>query len=151
MEKGIKDGVIKKDVKNYGLYSQALFFAKEYEKALDPLAQAARLDSKGVYYNQLGQSYISLSRYKDAEGALKSAISKGGLQDTGQAVLNLGLSQFEQKKFSVAKATFNKALKYPKSRKAAQNWINYVDNEVKRLAALKEEIVINTDVEPEER
>jgi len=151
MEKGLNDGTIPKNVKNYGLYSQSLFFAREYSKALEPLQQAARLSSDGKYYDQLGQSYISLNRYSDAEGALKNAVNKGGLQNTGQTLLSLGLAQFEQKKFNASKATFSKALKHSKSRTSAQNWIKYVDNEVARLKALKEEIIINTDVEPEER
>ena len=151
MEKGLNEGAVPKSVKNYGLYSQALFFAKDYKKALAPLSQAAKLQSNGKYYDQLGQSYISLNRYSEAESALTSALNKGGLTNTGQTQLSLGLSQFEQKKFQAAKATFNKALKYQKTRSSAQNWIKYVNNEVARLEALKEKIVINTDVEPEER
>jgi len=151
MEKGIKDGIIKKNVKNYGLYAQALFFAKEYKDAIGPLREAARLEKTGKYYDQLGQSLIALNSYPEAENALKSAVNKGGLQNTGQTLLSLGLTQFEQKKFKSAKATFNKALKYQKTRKGAQNWIRYLDNELQRLEALKEEIVINTDVEPEDR
>ena len=42
-------------------------------------------------------------------------------------------------------------MKYQKSRKAANNWIKYVDAEVARLKALQEEVVINTDVKAEER
>jgi len=151
MEKALSDGSIPKSVKNYGLLAQSLFFAKEYEKALDPLAQAARLESNGKSYDQLGQSYISLNRYVEAEKALGSALSKGGLSNTGQTLLSLGLAQFEQKKFKTAKATFTKALKHSKTRSSAQNWIKYVDSETQRIEALKEEIVINTDVEPEER
>jgi len=132
MEKGLNEGSIPKSVKNYGLYSQALFFAKEYEKALAPLSQAAKLESNGKYYDQLGQSYISLNRYSEAESALTSALNKGGLQNTGQTQISLGLSQFEQKKFQTAKASFSKALKYQKVRSSAQNWIKYVSL-IKRL------------------
>ena len=151
MEKGLNDGTIKKTLKNYGLYSQSLFFAKEYEDAIAPLKKASELDGTGKYCNQLGQSLIALNRFPEAEKALECAIRKGGLQDTGQTLLSLGLTQFELKKFNSAKATFNKALRYEKHRRAAQNWIRYVDSEIQRLAALKEEITINTDVEPEER
>lgn len=151
MEKGLNDGVIPKSEKNYGLYSQALFLAREYEKALDPLTKAASKSSDGKKYDQLGQSYIALNRWSEAESALGKAIAKGRLQNTGQTVLSLGLAQFEQKKYNTAKATFTKALKYEKSRKAANNWVKYVDAEVARLAALKETIVINTDVQAEER
>jgi len=151
MEKGLKDGIVPKNEKNYSLYSQALFLAREYEKALDPLSKAANQSSDGKKFDQLGQSYVALNRWPEAEAALKKAISRGGLQNTGQTLMSLGLTQFEQKKYQAAKANFNKAVKYQKSRKAANNWIKYVDAEVARLKALQEEVVINTDVKAEER
>jgi len=138
MEKGLKDGIVPKNEKNYSLYSQALFLAREYEKALDPLSKAANQSSDGKKFDQLGQSYVALNRWPEAEAALKKAISRGGLQNTGQTLMSLGLTQFEQKKYQAAKANFNKAVKYQKSRKAANNWIKYVDAEVARLKALQE-------------
>ena len=151
MEKGLRDGIVPKSEKNYSLYSQALFLAREYEKALDPLSKAASQSSDGQKFDQLGQSYVALNRWTEAEAALKKAVSRGGLQNTGQTLMSLGLTQFEQKKYQAAKANFNKAVKYQKSRKAANNWIKYVDAEVARLKALQEEVVINTDVQAEER
>jgi len=151
MEKGLNDGTVPKSERNYALYSQALYAAREYEKALVPLSQSASRSSNGKKYDELGQSYVALNRWSEAESALGKALGRGGLQDTGQTLLSLGLAQFEQKKYNVAKATFNKATKHSKSRKAAINWINYVDSEVARLAALKETIVIDTDVKAEER
>jgi len=148
IEKGLDNGAIKKEQKNYRLYSQALYVAREYEKALSPLSKAASLAKDGKIYEQLGQSYIALNRWGEGESALKRAINKGGLRSTGQTYLSLGLTQFEQKKFKTAKATFTKALKYDKVIKDAKNWIRYVDSEVKRLKALEEEIIIDTSVEP---
>jgi len=147
MEKGIKSGVIKKNLKNYRIYSQSLYLAKEYEKALPPLAQAAKLAKDGKLYDQLGQSYIALNRWSEAESALKKALNKGGLSNTGQTRLSLGLVQFEQKKYDSAKSSFNSALKYDKVTSAARNWIKYVDAEVFRLKELAKPIVINTDVD----
>ena len=151
LEKGLNSGVVAKNEKNYGLYSQALFLAREFEKALDPLSKAASQSSNGKRYDQLGQSYVALNRWPEAESALGKAISRGGLQNTGQTLMSLGLTQFEQKKYQAARSTFVKAAQHSKSRKAANNWIKYVDNEILRLKALEEEIVINTDVEAEER
>ena len=94
---------------------------------------------------------MALNRWSEGESALTKAINKGGLSNAGQTFISLGLAQFEQKKYSSAKSTFSKAVKYPKTRKAANNWIKYVENELLRLEALKEEVVINTDVEAEER
>jgi len=147
MEKGLNDGVLKKDLKNYRIYSQALYLAKEYEKALAPLTQAAKLAKDGKLYNQLGQSYIALNRWKEAESSISSALKKGKLTNTGQTVVSLGLVQFEQKKFESALSTFKRALKYDKVSKAADNWIKYVKNEQFRIKELNKPIVINTDVE----
>ncbi len=147
MKKALDSGVAKKNLKNYRIYSQALYLAKEYEDAVAPLAQAARLSDDGKLYNQLGQSYIALNRWADAEQALNSAINKGKLQNTGQTLISLGLTRFEQKKYEPAKAAFRRAKGYDKSVGAADNWIKYVDAEVYRLAELKKEVVINTDVD----
>ena len=148
MEKGFKDGVLKKNLKNYRAYSQALYAAREYEKALEPLSQAAKLSSDGKLDDQLGQAYINLNQWRNAEGALKRALSKGKLRSTGQTTLSLGLVQFELNRPKEAIATFNRALRYDKVASSAGNWIKYVNAEITREAELKKEIVINTDVEP---
>ena len=147
MENGLKNGVIKKTLKNYRIYSQALYLAKEYEAAIPPLSSAAKLAKDGKLYNQLGQSYIRLNRWKDAESALNSAINKGKLTNTGQTLVSLGLVQFEQKKYEASKKTFNRALKYEKVSAAASQWITYVKNEEFRIKELAKPIVINTDVD----
>ncbi len=149
MKKGMDSGAIKKELKNYQILSQALYAAREYEDALDPLKRAAGLSSDGKLYNQLGQSYIALNRWREAESALDSALKKGKLRDTGQAVISLGLTQFEQKKFDSAIATFNRALRYEKVSSTAQNWIKYTKSEVQRLKELDAPIQeIDTSVEP---
>jgi len=149
MKKGIASGLLKKNLKNYRLYSQALYAAREYDNALDPLSKAADLSSDGKLYNQLGQSYVALNRWREAESALTKAINKGRLSNTGQALISKGLTQFEQKKFKAAEATFAKAQKYEKVSKAAANWIKYVKAEVRRLKELDAPIQeIDTNVEP---
>ena len=146
---GMDAEVVKKNLRNYQLYSQALYAAREYEAALDPLKRAAELSKDGKLYDQLGQSYLFLARWPEAEAAFKQALSKGNLTSTGQTKISLGSVQFEQKKFESAKQTFQTALRHEKHASTAQKWVAYVNNEVARLAELKKEIVINTDVEPE--
>ncbi len=150
MEKGLNDGVMKKTLKNYRNYSTALYAAREYEKALAPLAQAAKLSKDGKLDDQLGQAYINLNRWSEAEKALKRAISRGGLRDVGQTTVNLGLVQFELKRSQDAINTFQRAKRYEKHINAANNWIAYVESEVRREAELAKEIEINVNIEPEE-
>jgi len=149
MEKGLNSGVIKKNLKNYRIYSQSLYLAKEYEDALPPLKQAAQLSPEGKLYNQLGQSYIALNRWKEAESAINSALKKGKLTNTGQTIISLGLVQFEQKKYEASKKTFGRALQHSKVAASAGNWIEYVKNEQFRIKELNKPIVINTDVKVE--
>ena len=145
--KGLSDGVVKKVMKNYRIHAQSLYLAKEYEKALPPLSQAARLSKNGKLHNQLAQSYIALNRWKEAESALGTALKKKGLTNPGQTLISQGLVRFEQKKYKSAKASFKQAVKFSKVAASALNWIKYVDAEVFRINELKKEIVINTDVE----
>ena len=147
MEKGLNDGVAKKELKNFRIYAQALYLSKEYEKALGPLAQAAKLSKDGKLHNQLAQSLIALNRWKEADAALTDALKKGKLTNTGQTLISQGLVRFEQKKYESAKSSFSRALKFEKVANGARNWIKYVDNEVYRIKELEKEIVINTDVE----
>lgn len=150
MKKGLDSGVIKNELKNYRIYSQALYAAREYEDALAPLSRAAGMSPNGKLYNQLGQSYVALNRWRDGENALTKALNKGGLTNTGQTLISKGLTQFEQKNFKGAEATFNRASKYEKVRKTAENWIRYVKAEVRRLEELDAPIQeIDTSVEPE--
>lgn len=146
MEKELQSGSIKKTSNNYRIYSQALYLAREYKRALAPLKQAARLAKNGEIYNQLGQSYVALNRWAEADAAFGQAIKKGGLKNPGQALLSQGLTRFEQKKYESAKASFNRALQYNKVAKDASDWIKYVDNEVYRLNELKKAVEINTDI-----
>ena len=149
MKKGFASGALKKNLKNYRLYSQALYAAREYDNALNPLSKAAKLASDGKLYNQLGQSYIALNRWREAEAAFSSASKKGKLTNSGQTLISKGLTQFEQKKFKAAEATFVRAQKYEKVSKTASNWIKYVKAEVRRLKELDAPIQeIDTSVEP---
>lgn len=149
MKKGLDSGVVKKVLKNYRIYSQSLYAAREYEAALKPLETAAGMSSDGKLYSQLGQSYIALNRWSEAEKALTKAINKGKLKDGGQALISKGLTQFEQKKFKSAEATFKSAVRYEKVSGTATNWIKYVNAEVRRLKELDAPIqAIDTSVEP---
>lgn len=149
MEKGIKGGLIKSNLKNYRIYSQALFAAREYKAALEPLEKAASLAKNGKLYNQLGLSLIQLNQWRDAENALRKAINKGKLTNTGSAYISLGLTQFEQKKFKAAEGTFATATRYEKVSSDARSWIKYVKSEVRRIKELEAPIPeIDTSVEP---
>lgn len=138
LDKGIKAKLIKAEIRNLRLLSQAWMQAKEFKRALPPLRRAAELSGKGDLYIRLGQALVNLDRYKEAVAALRNGLKKGGVKRTDSANIMLGLAYAEQKMYNQAKRAFQSAAKDRRSRKAANNWIAYIDSEVARAKALED-------------
>ena len=114
--------------------------AQEDRKAIPPLKEAAALSGDGELYARLAQSYLNLSEYKACVDASDQGIKKGGLKNTGNAHLILGMCQFERNALKSAKASFRKALQYKKVAKNASSWISYVESEQNRLRQLEQSL-----------
>jgi tetratricopeptide (TPR) repeat protein len=140
LEKGFEAEIVERKVSNLRLYSQAWQMASEDRKAITPLKEAAGMSDDGELYARLAQSYLNLSDYGDCISASDSALSKGGLKNTGNAYLILGMCQFESDKLGTSKGSFRKALKYEKSAKTANSWIAFVESEESRLRQLQESL-----------
>ena len=140
MEKGFAAEKIERNERNLRLLSQAWQLAQEDRKAIPPLKEAAALSGDGELYARLAQSYLNLSEYKACIDASNQGIGKGGLKNTGNAYLILGMCQFELGSLSSAKASFRKALKYEKVAKNASSWITYVESEEARKSQLAESL-----------
>ena len=160
MEKGFAAEKIERNERNLRLLSQAWQLSQEDRKAIPPLKEAAALSGDGELYARLAQSYLNLSEYKSCIEASNKGIGKGGLKNTGNAHLILGMCQFELGSLSSAKASFRKALKYEKVAKNASSWITYVESEEARKRQLADSLKKVTqqsepeagaDAEPEEQ
>jgi hypothetical protein len=60
--------------------------------------------------------------------ALGEALNRGGLAEPGNAYLLLGIAHYENARPQEAKAAFDKASRYKKSRKNASQWLSYLKN-----------------------
>jgi hypothetical protein len=140
LEKGFAAEKIERNERNLRLLSQAWQLAQEDKKAIPPLKEAAAMSDNGELYARLAQSYLNLSDYKACIEASNKGIGKGGLKNTGNAYLILGMCQFELDSLSSAKASFRKALKYEKAAKNASSWITYVESEEERKRQLAESL-----------
>jgi len=138
LDKGVQSGKIEPTVRNLRLLSQAWQQAQEHEKSIEPLRRAADKSSDGDLNVRLAQSYLSLEMYEEAAEALRDGLEKGNIRREDTANVMLGLSLFEQKKYNAARTAFQKAAKDERSRKAANQWLAYIDSEVKRKEALEE-------------
>jgi tetratricopeptide (TPR) repeat protein len=133
---------IEESENNLRLLSQAWHQAREDEKAIPPLEQAAVLAQQGELYVRLAQSYINLERWDDAVQALQKGLAKGGLRRSDSAHIMLGMALFNQNKFIQARTVFEKALTDKRSQKMAEEWLAHVESEIERQAFLQEEALV---------
>lgn len=117
---------INNNAKNWEAVAQAWIMAKEFTQAIKALETASKLNKKGSLYQQLGQIYVEQEKWNPAIIALNKALNKGGLKNTGNIHLLLGMSYYELKQIKLAKKAFASATNYRKSNKAASQWLNYI-------------------------
>jgi tetratricopeptide (TPR) repeat protein len=140
MDKGMKEGIIERNVRNLRLLSQAWLQSQESKKAIDPLKRAAGLSKDGDLDVRLGQAYINLDRYKEAVKAIEVGLKKGGVKRRDTAYVMLGLANFELKRFNSSLKAFTQANKDKRSRKTASQWLKHVSSEKKRVKQLDDAI-----------
>jgi len=140
LDKGMKQGVIKSDVRNLRLLSQAWLQAQESKKSIDPLKEAARLSDEGDVDVTLAQAHINLDNYKDAVEALRAGLRKRGVKRIDQAYVMLGMALFELKQYNASIEAFSEAAKDRRSKSTADSWIKYVRSERDRERQLEESL-----------
>lgn len=138
LEKGIKEGLVKENERNMSLLSQAWLQSREDKKAIPPLRKAAEMSGKGELWIRLGQAYANVDQWQEAVQALQTGLRKGGLKRPGSANIMLGMSYYNLKKLEKAKSAFATAARVgtSKNKKAAGQWIKYIDTEIERAESL---------------
>ncbi len=140
LEKGMKDKIIPKNEKNLETLAIAWQNAREPTKAIPVLEEASKNSSSGNYYGQLVGVYLDLQKPQKAIEAGKQALKKGNFKRgmDGEVHINMGIAYFEQKQYTKAIESFEKAAKIKKHAKFARSWLRYAQNEKKRYLGLKE-------------
>jgi len=139
LEKEMGEEIVKSNDRNLRLLSQAWYQAREDQKAIPPLERAARLSDDGTLYVRLGQAHINLEQWAEASTALQKSLKLGGLKRPDQANIMLGMALFNQKRLEQARRAFSKAASDNRSKRAARQWIAYVDSEIKRRDLLQQD------------
>jgi tetratricopeptide (TPR) repeat protein len=140
LEKEMASNRVEKDVRNLRLLSQAWYTSREDSKAIPPLKQAAELSGDGELFVRLAQAQINLEQWDQAATAIQRGIKLGGISREDTAHIMLGMALFNQKKLSLARDAFQKALPDNRSARTAQQWIQYVDSEIKRAELMEQEL-----------
>lgn len=126
LDDAVAKKLVKADAKLYEKQANCWISARDFAKAITPLSRAAEMAGNGDLYVRLGEVQIQRSEWKDAVSALQNAIRKGGLKDTGNAHLLLGIAQFNQKNYGAAGEAFNRARGFDRHRKMADGYLQLI-------------------------
>ncbi len=139
LEQAIANGTVVASEKSLAALAQAYVAAKEDEKALPILTQAAEIADTGKFDMQLAQAYLNLERWQEAITSANKALLRGGISREGDMYLVIGMAKFNLQAFDDALIAFTQAQKIPQSAKTAKQWFHYVEREQgqhERLAML---------------
>lgn len=128
MKTALEKKVIKPEKKNLELLANCLIQAKEYDKALAPLEQAAKLSSDGKLYALKARLFLEKEDFKEAIRLFDLALDKG-LKDkeTGQVLVEKSVALIQSGQPNKAAPLLDKALKYKDSKKMAESWKSYIE------------------------
>jgi len=140
LEKEIAAGNVEEDTRNLRLLSQAWYSARNDRKAIPPLVKAAAMGEDAELYMRLTQSYLNLEMWNEAAQAARSGLAAGGLKRKDTANIMYGMALFNQKKLEQARRAFQAAAEDNRSKRAAQQWIKYVDSEMVRRDTLEQKL-----------
>jgi len=126
LEKGITDGVVEKNERNWYLLGNAWMQAKEFDRAEQPLREAAKRSNDGKTYRLLGQLAYEKEAWRSARESLELALEKGGFENEGQVYLMLGLVNMNLEDYALARKAFQEAAKDKQTRDPASRWLKHL-------------------------
>ena len=105
--------------------------AREFDKAIPVIEEAARMNNNGAMYERLGRSYSELQQWAKAEEALTKALNAGGVKDRGLAWVLIGQSRYERDDRAGAREAFRQA-----NNAGGRGWLDFMASEDQTEVAL---------------
>lgn len=138
MDKGLKDGSIEDNSKNWEVTGSAWRQAQELDKSIPAMEKAAAKSDTGELYARLGNIYLDGDQNRKAITAINKGLSRGGVKRPDNARLVLGMAYFNEKEYEKAREAFKAAARDKRSAKYADQWMKYMDSELDRQRSLAE-------------
>lgn len=137
MEQGIRDGIVQPTQSHWTITADAWYAAEELERALAAYEEAGKAAGDGEIDLRRGYILVDLERWPAALEALNLALEKGGLDDrkTGEAYLLRGMTHFNLDNLDGASADWGRAGRFERTREAALQWMNHLQEERRRRAS----------------
>ena len=139
MEQAMKEGVLEENLRNLKFLGQSWTLAKEQDKAIPVMMQAAELSEDGELDAQLAQILLNEQRWDDAIAAADRAVEKGEMRNPGLVYLIKGMALYNQKQYALALNQLAEAEKHQKSRAMAQQWKQFVQSEKRQAEIIETE------------
>ena len=137
LEREMKSGRIETTRRNLELESQAWYMAGEEARAIPPLEAAAAIAEDSSMHMRVARLYMDNYDWAGAESASRIAVETSDKDDLGEALLLLGMAMAGADKLEEARSVFDKAALHEDTAQLAQQWLGYIDNEQRRMAALQ--------------
>lgn len=138
IEKGMKEGKIKRTGENLEVLGLAYQQGNDSKKALPVLEEAAKAAGKGSLYARLSGVYLDLDENEKSVAAARNAISRGGVDRIDITYMNLGNALINLHCYEDAIKAFRQAANSERSAKYARQWIEFAEKEGERRGKLIE-------------
>ncbi len=132
LEKEMNSGRISKTYERMELLANLYQVAREFERAIPVIREAAQMRNSGAMYERLGRSYAELKDWEKTEEALQQALNAGGVKDRGTLWTLIGQSRYERGDVEGAKAAFREA-----NNSGGRGWLSFISAEERTERALQ--------------
>lgn len=131
LEKEMNAGRISKTYERMELLANLYQVAREFDRAIPVIEEAARMNNSGAMYERLGRSYAELQEWEKAEASLTRALNAGGIENRDLAWVLIGQSRYERNDRAGAREAFNNA-----NSRAGRGWLDFMRAEEQTEVAL---------------
>ncbi len=135
LQKGFNDKLIEATAKNLELLGISWSIAKEQEKSIPVMEQAASKSDSGDLYARLAQIYLGTDDYQKSINAASKAL-KRKLKKPASVHFNMAVSYYNLNKFDEALGSLKEARKDKTMASQANTWIRLVEGEKARVEKL---------------
>jgi tetratricopeptide (TPR) repeat protein len=140
LEKGVGNKSVEDSSRTLEILGNAWRQSQELKKAIPVMEQAAAKSEKGELFCRLGSVYLDIDNFKKAIAANKKGLARGGVKRPDSCQLVLGMAYFNTKNYAGARKAFKVAAKDKRSKKYADQWVKYMNNEIHRQKKLQEDV-----------
>ena len=128
LEDALKNEKVKEQKTTYESLAGYWFASKDFDKAVAAYEKASQFSKDGQVDLMLGQVYLEMEKWSQAQTSFARALKKGNLKtQTGNAYMGLGLASFFKDEKPKALQYFSKAKDFKSQKDTAEKWIGFLN------------------------